>query len=344
MKQFRRLLVISTAFAASLAGMPAEVQSGTPAGGPVAFAATPAHAQTWPAKPLRILMSAAPGQTSDTVSRGVAEVLPKLLGQPVFVENRPGADGILGMESCAKSAPDGYTLCSTTSSLIIWNMVQRSKLPYDSLRDFAPVMQAGFFDSALVAHASRPYGTVRELIDYARAHPGQVNWGHFGVNTTGYMYLEYLKKKDGADFYAVPYKSPPQNMLALVSNETDVTLTALNTAGPHIRSGKLKVLAVTASRRVDWLPNVPTFEEEGIKLPLRTWEGYHYPVAVPRELVMRMNAELRKVYETPSFRSNVVDRVSLVPNVGTPEAFDRFIREQLVAVKELVNYLGLKPE
>ena len=92
------------------------------------------------------------------------------------------------------------------------------------------------------------------------------------------------------------------------------------------------------------MPNVPTFEEEGIKLPLRTWEGYHYPVAVPRELVMRMNAELRKVYETPSFRSNVVDRVSLVPNVGTPEAFDRFIREQLVAVKELVNYLGLKPE
>ncbi len=303
-----------------------------------------ADAQTWPAKPLRILMSAAPGQTSDTISRGVAEVLPKLLGQPVYVENRPGADGILGMEACAKSASDGYTLCATTSSLIVWNMVQRSRLPYDSLRDFAPVMQAGFFDSALLANASRPYGTVRELIDYSRAHPGQVNWGHFGINSTGYMYMEYLRKSRGGDFFAVPYKSPPQNILALASGETDVTLTALSTASPHIRSGKLKALAVTAARRVEDLPDVPTFEEEGIKLPLRTWEGYHYPVAVPREVLVRMNTELRKVYETPSFRSNVVDRLGLVQNTGTPEAFDRFIREQIAAVRELVGYLGLKPE
>jgi tripartite-type tricarboxylate transporter receptor subunit TctC len=156
--------------------------------------------------------------------------------------------------------------------------------------------------------------------------------------------MEYLKKSRGAPFFAVPYKTQPQNILALVSNETDVTVTAINTAGPHIRAGKLKALAVTSSRRVDWLPNVPTFEEEGIKLPLRTWEGYHYPIAVPRELVVRMNAELRKAYETPSFRTNVVERVGLVPNTGTPEAFDQYIREQLKAVTELVNYLGLKPE
>jgi tripartite-type tricarboxylate transporter receptor subunit TctC len=310
----------------------------------VCAVAPPASAQTWPSKPLRILISSAPGATSDTVSRGLAEALAKSLGQPVFVDNRVGADGIIGMEACAKAAPDGYTLCATTSNVMIWNMMQRSKLPYDTLRDFAPVMHAGFFDSALVAHASRPYGTVRELLDYARAHPDQVNWGHFGVNSTGFMYMEYLKKSRGAPFFAVPYKTQPQNILALVSNETDVTVTAINTAGPHIRAGKLKALAVTSSRRVDWLPNVPTFEEEGIKLPLRTWEGYHYPIAVPRELVVRMNAELRKAYETPSFRTNVVERVGLVPNTGTPEAFDQYIREQLKAVTELVNYLGLKPE
>jgi len=306
--------------------------------------APPAGAQTWPLKPLRILISSAPGATSDTVSRGLAEVLAKSLGQPVFVDNRVGAEGMIGMEACAKAAPDGYTLCTTTSNVIIWNMVLRPKLPYDSLRDFAPVMHAGFFDSALVAHASRPYSTVRELIEFAKANPDKVNWGHFGVNSTGFMYMSFLKKSRGASFYAVPYKTQPQNILALVANETDLTVTAINTAAPHIRSGKLKALAVTSSRRVDWLPNVPTFEEEEIKLPLRSWEGYHYPIAVPRELVERINAELRRAYDTASFRANIVERVGLVPNTGTPEAFDQHIRAQLKAVSELVNYLGLKPE
>lgn len=164
------------------------------------------------------------------------------------------------------------------------------------------------------------------------------------MNSTGFMYLEYLKKDRGAPFFAVPYKSQPQNLLALVSGETDVTVTSLNNCGPYIRSGKLKALAVTSGRRVGWMPNVPTFEEEGIKLPLRTWDGYHYPVAVPQELVLRMNAELRKVYETPSFRTNVLERVGIEPNPGTPGEFDKYIREQLKAVGELVKYLGLKPE
>ena len=312
--------------------------------GMICALAPPARAQTWPSKPLRILISSAPGATSDTVARGLAEQLSKSLGQPAFVDNRVGADGIIGMDACAKAAPDGYTLCATTSNVIIWNMVLRPKLPYDALRDFAPVMHAGFFDSALVAHASRSYSTVRELLDYARAHPDKVNWGHFGVNSTGYMYMLFLKRSRGASFYAVPYKTPPQNILALVANETDLTVTAINTAAPHIRSGKLKALAVTSVRRLDWLPNVPTFEEEGIKLPLRSWEGYHYPIAVPRELVERMNAELRRVYEIPAFRTNIVERVGLVPNTGTPEAFDQHIRAQLKDVTELVNYLGLKPE
>ena len=310
----------------------------------ICAAAAPVSAQSWPSRPLRILISSAPGATSDTVARGLADVLSKSLGQPVFEDNRAGADGIIGMETCAKATPDGYTLCATTSNVIVWNRVLRPKLPYDSLRDFAPVMHAGFFDSALVAHASRPYGTVRELLDYAKAHPEKVNWGHFGVNSTGYMYMEFLQKSRGAPFYAVPYKSQPQNVLALVANETDVSLTSFNNAGPHIRSGKLKALAVTASRRLDWLPGVPTFEEEGIKLPLRSWEGYHYPIAVPRELVERMNAELRRAYDAPTFRVNVVERVGLVPNTGVPEAFDQYIREQLKAVTELVSYLGIKAE
>jgi tripartite-type tricarboxylate transporter receptor subunit TctC len=293
---------------------------------------------------LRILLPAAPGANSDLVARGIADVMAKSIGQAVFVENRAGADGIIGMEACAKALPDGYTLCGTTSGAIVWNTVQRTNLPYDALRDLAPVIHGGFFDSVLVANAARPYTSVQGLIDAAKASPGKVNWGHFGVNSTGYMYLAYLKKNRGADIFAVPYKSQPQNILALVSGETDVTLTSLATAGPHIKAGKLRALAVTSSQRVAWLPNVPTFEDEGIKLPLRTWEGYHYQAAVPREIVLRMNGELRKAYETPSFRENVLQRAQLTPNNGTPEAFDQYIREQIRAVRELVNYLGLKPE
>ena len=306
--------------------------------------ASGAIAQGYPAKPVRMLVPAAAGIMQDILSRGLAEALAKGFAQPVIVDNRVGAEGAIGMEACAKAAPDGYTLCNTMSGAIIWNPALRLKLPYDALRDFVPVVHAGFFDSALVAHASRPYSTVRELLDNARAHPDKVNWGHFGVNSTGYMYMLFLKRSRGASFYAVPYKTPPQNILALVANETDLTVTAINTAAPHIRSGKLKALAVTSVRRLDWLPNVPTFEEEGIKLPLRSWEGYHYPIAVPRELVERMNAELRRVYEIPAFRTNIVERVGLVPNTGTPEAFDQHIRAQLKDVTELVNYLGLKPE
>lgn len=303
-----------------------------------------AWAQAWPAKPLRILLSSAPGATSDAVARGMAEVLTKNLGQAVYVDNRPGAEGLIGMQACAAAAPDGYTLCGTTSNVIIWNRVLKPKLPYDPLRDYVPVMHGGFFDSTLVANAARPFTTVREMIEFAKANPGQVNWGHFGTNSTGYMYMEFLRKSRGAEFFAVPYKTQTQNLLALVANETAVTITAVNTAAPHVKTGKLRPLAVTSAKRIDWLPSVATFDEEDIKLPLRSWEGYHYPAGVPREQVLRMNAELRRAHENPAFRATVIERAGLVSNTGTPEAFDAHIRAQLKAVGELVAYLGIKPE
>jgi tripartite-type tricarboxylate transporter receptor subunit TctC len=310
----------------------------------LATSIAPAAAQSFPAKPLRILIPAAPGANSDLVARGIGELIARQTGQPVFVENRAGADGIIGMEACAKAAPDGYTLCGTTSGAIVWNTVQRRNLPYGVLRDLAPVVHGGFFDSVLVANAARPYTAVQDLVAAAKASPGKVNWGHFGVNSTGYMYLAYLNKSRGVDFFAVPYKSQPQNILALVSGETDVTLTSLATAGPHIKAGKLRALAVTSSQRVAWLPNVPTFEEEGIKLPLRTWFGYHYQAAVPKEIVTRMNGELRRILESPSFRNDIIDKVYVNLNTGTPEEFDAFVRDQIRSVRELVAGIGIKPE
>ena len=303
-----------------------------------------AHAQTWPSKPIRAVLAAAPGVPSDTLARGLMEPLTKSLGQPVVVENRVGADGIIGTEACAKAPPDGHTLCVTASNVMIWNPVLRAKLPYDPVKDFAPVVHAGFFDSALIAHPSVKANTVQQLLQLARSKPDSVNWAHFGVNSTGYMYQEYLKKRFKAPFYPVPYKTQPQVLTALVSGEGHVAVYGLANAGPLLKSGKLKALAVTSAQRVDFLPRIPTFAEEGIKLPLRTWFGYHYPAATPRAYVLRMNVEIRTAMADPAFKEKVLNRIGLIPNPGTPEDFDAYIKTQLKEVRELVSYLGIKPD
>jgi tripartite-type tricarboxylate transporter receptor subunit TctC len=303
-----------------------------------------AHAQTWPSKPIRTLLAAAPGVPSDTLGRALMEPLTKSLGVPVVMENRAGADGIIGTELCAKAPADGYTLCVTQSGQMIWNPALRSDLPYDTLRDFVPVVHTVFFDSVLMVHPSVKAGSVDELFKLAQARPNQINWGHFGVNSTGYMYQEYFKQTRRAPFYAVPYKTQPQTLQALLAGEVQASVSSLTNAAPHIKAGKVRALAVTADQRVAFLPEVPTFAEEGIKLPLRTWFGYHYQAGVPRAYVLRMNAEIRNAMRERAFKEEVLDRMGLVPVTGTPEEFDAFIRSQLKAVKELVASLGIKLE
>ena len=186
-----------------------------------------AMAQTYPVKPIRILVTAAPSVPNDIISRALSEPLAKVLGQPVVVENRVGADGIIGMEACAKSANDGYTLCSTASNVIIWNPVLRAKLPYDPLRDFAPVVHVGFFDSVLMAHPSVPANSVQQLFEQAKAKPDSITWAHFGSNSTGYMYQDAFRKLRDAPFYAVPYKTQPQVLQALLVNESNIAVYGL---------------------------------------------------------------------------------------------------------------------
>jgi tripartite-type tricarboxylate transporter receptor subunit TctC len=303
-----------------------------------------AGAQVWPSKPIRAILAAAPGVPSDLLARGLMEPLSKSLGQPVIVENRVGADGIIGTEACAKAPPDGHTLCVTASNVMIWNPVLRANLPYDPINDFVPVVHAGFFDSALVAHPSVKANTVQQLFQLARSKPDSINWAHFGTNSTGYMYEEYLKKRFKAPFYPVPYKTQPQVLTALLTGEGQVAVYGLANLESHLKSGKLKAIAVTSQKRVDYLPKVPTFTEEGIKLPLRTWFGYHYPAGTPRQYVLRMNVEIRNAMADPVFKEKVMDRAGLIPNPGTPEEFDAYIKNQLREVRELVSYLGIKPE
>lgn len=301
-----------------------------------------AHAQSFPSGPIRIVIAAAPGVPNDVLARGLVEPLAKAFGVPVFAENRIGADGIIGTMACAKAAPDGQTLCSTGNAVISLNPVMRANLPYDPLRDLAGVVNIGFFDSCLVVHATVPATSVKELIDLATAKPASVNWGHFGVNSTGYLYQEYLKKSRAAPFYPVPYKSPPQLLQALASGEAQAAVFAWTNVLAFVKSGKLKCLAMTSTQRLSVLPNVRTFEEEGIKLPLRPWFGWHYQANVPRPIVMRMNSEIRKVMTEPGYR-DLIAKLGVHANDGTPEEFDAFVREQLKQTADLIKYLGIKP-
>src|SRR4051812_26446974 len=198
--------------------------------------------QAFPSRPVRIIVAAAPGVPSDTLARGSVEPLSKALGQPVIVENRVGADGIIGTEACAKAAPDGYSMCGTASNVMIWNMVLRKNLPYDTVRDFAPVIHAGFFDSALIVHPEVPARSVKELVELARSQPNKINWGHFGLNSTGYMYEEYVKKSRQAPFYVVPYKTQPQMLQAILVNESNVGVYGLANIESHLKAGKLRAL------------------------------------------------------------------------------------------------------
>ena len=300
--------------------------------------------QAFPSKPVRILVSAAPSVPNDIISRGLSEPLSKAFGQPAVVENRVGADGLIGMEACAKAPSYGYTLCSTASNVIIWNPVLRAKMPYDPLRDFAPVVHVGFFDSALIAHPGVPANSVQQLFDLAKAKPESVTWAHFGTNSTGFMYQSWFRKSRGALFYVVPYKTQPQVLQALVAGETQAAVYGIANAKASIQAGKLKALAVTAAKRVAEFPNVPTFEELGIKLPLRTWFGFHIQTGAPREIVTRYNGEIRKIMADSGFKDSILNRMGVTANDGTPEQFDAYIRAQWKEVGELVKYLDIKPE
>jgi tripartite-type tricarboxylate transporter receptor subunit TctC len=298
--------------------------------------------QAFPSGPIRIIAAVAPGVPSDVLSRGLVDPLSRQLGVPVFVENRIGADSIIGTLACAKSPADGQTLCSTGNSAISLNAAMRAKLPYDPVKDLSGVVLTGFFDSCLVVSAAVPAGNVKELVAYAKSKQGSVNWGHFGVNSTGYLYQEFLNKSQSAGFYQVPYKTQPQVLQALVSGEIQAAVYAWPNLMPFLNTGKVKCLAMTSYQRLGNFPNVPTFSEEGIKLPLRAWFSYHYQVATSRPIVNRMNAEIRKAMQEPEYKG-LLAKLGMQAADGTPEEFDQFVKDQIRDTVELIRFLGIKP-
>ena len=308
----------------------------------MATAATAAFAQTYPAKPVRVIIPYPPGGVLDAIFRPLARDLGETLGQPVVLDNRPGGNTIIAMDLCAKAAPDGYTICATSNDSMSLIPHLYNKLPYDTDRDFAPVSNLLYVDEVLVASAAAPFGTFREMIEYAKTKPGVVNYGSFGLGSSAHMVLAHINNRAGTDITHVPYKGGGPAVAAVLANEVHVIYMGTGALTPHIRSGKLKALAVTQTRRSPFLPEVATMGEQGMPFELKPWIGVVAPSATPPAILNRLSAEIAKIIKGAKYSEEVLQRQGFEPIGNTAAEFGEFMRADRKIGAELVKIANLK--
>jgi len=308
----------------------------------LAFFALQAGAQTYPSKPVRLVNPFPPGGPLDVLGRLLSERLGAALGRPVLVENKPGAAGNVGAAEVAKAAPDGHTVLLTLFSIVTSNPHLYDRLPFDPLKDFAPVTALASSDSVLIVHPSVPAGSLGELIAYAKANPGKLNYASAGKASPGHLTAEFFSRRSGAAFTHVPYKGNAEAIRSVLAGETQMMLTPTTGALPHIKAGRLKALAVYLTDRIDELPGVPSLEGfDQRTLPF--WYGMLVPAGTPREIVMRLNAETVKALKDPPVEKKL--RAGRIFPIGnTPEEFGAMMREGHAAWGRVIRETGVKGE
>ncbi len=290
----------------------------------------------YPDRPVKLIVPFPPAGATDIVGRILAAKLGERLGQPVVVENKPGAGGSLGSAAAAKSAPDGYTLLIGTSSThSIGPFLQ--KLPYDPIRDFAPIVHVADVPNVLVVSPSLPVNSVQELIAYAKARPGKLNFASSGVGTIVHLNAELFKLVAGVDMVHVPYKGTALAIPDLANGSVSVLFDSLASVMPHIRSGKVKPLAVNAKTRQALLPGVPTLAEAGLpQFDRYTWFGIFAPAGTPAAIVAKLNSEILEALKDPELRERFA-AVGAEPGGGTPEEFVARIRSDAARWSEVIR-------
>ena len=307
----------------------------------LAVLSMPAQAQTWPVKPVRLVIGMAPGGGSDLLARALANRLSPVWGQPVVVENRPGATSIIATENVAKSAPDGHTLLFSSDSSFTVTPHLNSKLPYDAIRDFAAVTQITEFGTVLVAHAALPASTAAELIALAKKEPGKITYGSIGSGSQMHLISEMLNNKAGISLAHIPYKGIPQMMTAVLTGEVNLVWVGVFSSRPHIKTGKLKALAYGGVKRSIFVPEVPTFVEMGYPdVEKGVWYGVLAPARTPRPLIDRMHADINKLLDEPEFREKELLSKGYEPTGLGPDEFAALIRRQHAAGAILVKVSG----
>jgi tripartite-type tricarboxylate transporter receptor subunit TctC len=308
-----------------------------------------ALAQTYPAKPVRLLIGAAQGGPQDALLRGAALILGQSLGQTFVVENRVGADGIIAGEACARAAPDGYTLCSNDNWAIALNPLTHLKLPYDPLHDLVPVVHFGYLAAAIVTNPSVPARTMAELLELAKAHPNTISWGSYGVSSASNLYIEWLKNARNIQFLNVPYKSAALAYTAMLGGEVQVSYIAVGIGASAMKSGKINAMAVIGPEtRSPITPQVPTYREAGLDFNIGTWFGLFAPAGTPRSVIDTINQTIaRDLLGNPEARARYVTQLGVAveaPAGGSPEAFEELIRQEQAKLAGMVKLIGIKPE
>jgi tripartite-type tricarboxylate transporter receptor subunit TctC len=307
------------------------------------IAAAPAAAQQFPTKPVRMIVPVSAGGLKDVVVRGIGQELSRMWGQPVVVENRLGAAHIVATEHVAKSAADGYTILATDKPWTA-NPFLYAKLPYDGVKALVGVVNFMQVTEILVSSTQLPASNLKEILAYAKANPGRINYGSFGKGSVTHVDAEALATAAGVRFTHIPYKGVADVIPALVSGDIQIAFAGVPPVLPMIKQGRIRAVAYGAAQRSPVLPDVPTFNEAGFPFEAWSWSGLMVPAGTPRPVIDKVAADIQRVLAIPEIRAKYYDNVGMEQNFMGPDRFAAFLQEDRTAFAQLVKVIGLKPE
>ena len=308
----------------------------------VALAVPLAVAAQYPGKPLRVVVPFPAGSATDTITSILANSVSQSVGQPLVVENKAGADGAIAAAEVAKSPSDGYTLLMATNSPMSAVPAMKKNPPYDPVSDFTPITDVGRYTFFIVLHPSVPAKTLSELIAYARANPGKINYAT--GNTTGIVSTAFFASQAQIKMVHVPYKGEPQAITDLVAGRVQLMFASSSTSVPHVREGRLHALVTTLPKRSALLPDVPSIAEAGMpQFSITSWAGLFGPAQMPREIVQRLNKEFGDAMKRPDVQS-AMERQAFTLSPSTPEQLAAFVKEQMESYRRTLRAAGVEPE
>jgi tripartite-type tricarboxylate transporter receptor subunit TctC len=307
--------------------------------------AATASAQNWPTRPITIVVPAAPGGVTDALGRVLAQRLTEAWGQQVIVENKPGANNQLAAEHVAKSAPDGYTLFIGPEVTFVVNPSIYGKLAYDPVKDFTPITGLVTINHALIVNPAVPAASVRELVDLARRRPGELNYGTFGIGSSGHLNMEMLQGLAGVKFTAVHYKGATPALTDVIAGHIQLMFISVGSAVPQWRDRKVRILAVGAAKRLAGLPEVPTVAESGLPgYEAVSWFGLFGPAGLAPDVVARINTEVRRIFAEPAFRKTFLEPQFFESIAGAPDDLAAYLKSEAEKWGKVIRDARIKGE
>lgn len=300
-----------------------------------------AAAQSYPSKPIRLIVPYPPGGATDPIARQMAQKLSESMGQQIIIDNKPGAGTTIGADFVAKSPPDGYTMLLNSSAHAVTPHLYKN-MPYDTLRDFAPITLLCHLHYVLVVNPQLPVNSIMELVAYAKARPGKLNYSSSGAGTATHLSMELLNSMAGMQMHHIPFKGSAAATMSLLANETQVLIDSVLLQLPQVKAGKLRALGLTGTQRTPLAAEIPTIAEAGVAgFATDSWIAFFAPAATPREIITRLNAEFIKAINVPEVRERLVNQ-GLGPVGSTPEALGSFVQAELAKWGKIAKESGAR--